>query len=179
VFRHLRDGLPGYDTVFNIDPATPVSFAAASVYPTEPSPSTPAPQPVRRRSRRPACPSSYEDPTPTGTPASRRRRPRAPPDDDDDVDAYDIETVCRKSGVGRTLVYEAINSGELVARKCRRLTRVLRTDYQAWLESWPKIIPAETAATPAPAAPKSEPSKIEPDRALKKLPKNARPGVAQ
>jgi hypothetical protein len=167
--------------IFDIDPATPVSYAAASVYPTEPSPSTPAPQPVRRGSRSPACASSYEDPTPAGTPASRKRRSRAPPDDDDDdVDAYDIETVCRKSGVGRTLVYEAINSGELVARKCRRLTRVLRTDYQAWLESWPKIIPTEAAATPVPAAPSGDGSlRSEGDRRYQKTGKTTERGVAE
>jgi hypothetical protein len=37
----------------------------------------------------------------------------------------------------------------------------------------------ETAATPAPAAPKNETSKIEPDRALKISSKNTKPGIAQ
>ena len=169
--------------ILDIDPAMPVSFAAASVYPTEPSPSTPAPQPVRRRSRPPACPSSYEDPTPAGTPASRRRRPHAPPpDDDDDVDAYDIATVCRKAGVGRTFVYEAINRGELIARKpseTTRLTRILRTDFQAWLESWPKIVPADAAGTPAPALHGNSGSHLaQGHRRSKKIGKTADQGAA-
>jgi hypothetical protein len=157
---------------------SPVSAAAASVYSTEPSPSTPAPQPVRPRSRR----RSDREPTPPASPGSRGRRFHPATVDDDDADAYSIPTVCRKANVGRTAVYEAINRGELIARrpgKQTRLTRVLRTDYQAWLESWPKIIPAETAATPAPAAPNGNGShQKKPDRAPKISPKNAGPGAA-
>lgn len=108
--------------ILDVNPAMPVSFAAASVYPTEPSPSTPYPQLVRRRSRRP----SDEDPTPPASSGSRGRRLHPATDDDDDVDAYDIPTVCRKSGVGRTLVYEAINRGELIARRPGKQTRLTR-----------------------------------------------------
>ena len=68
-----------------------------------------------RRGPDPAC--LVGEPRETLTPAT---------DDDDDVDAYDIPTVCRKSRVGRTLVYEAINRGELIARRPGKQTRLTR-----------------------------------------------------
>ena len=52
-----------------------------------------------------------------------------PPLDDDGLDRLDIPTVCRRSGLGRSYVYEAIRRGELPARKYGRLTRVLIDDY--------------------------------------------------
>jgi hypothetical protein len=133
----------------DFDTETPVSFAAASIYPIAPSPPSPNPQRAARKDvqRRPYP--SNEDATPAGLPASRRRRSRAPPPDDDHhVDAYDIATVCRKAGVGRTFVYEAINRGELIARRPSgqtRLTRILQVDYEAWIASWRRIIPAHVA----------------------------------
>jgi hypothetical protein len=122
-----------------------------------------------------------------GTPASRRRRARAPPpDDDDDLDAFDIATVCRRSGLGRTYVYDAINRGELVARKYGRLTRVLRSDYYVWLNGAPKIAPVgervpssanagSDGHPPAPPLPASDGShRGQPDRAAKESTKNGK-----
>ena len=65
--------------------------------------------------------------------------PARTPNGEDDVDALDIPTVCRRSGLGRSYVYEAIRRGELRARKYGRLTRVLIEDYRRWLDSAPPI----------------------------------------
>ena len=61
------------------------------------------------------------------------------PNFDADLDAYDIPTVCRRSGMGREFVYGAIRRGELVARKFGRATRILRSDYEAWLRAAPTM----------------------------------------
>ena len=66
-------------------------------------------------------------------------------DGDGDLDALDIPTVCRRSGLGRSFVYEAIRRGELKAKKFGRLTRVLRGDFEAWLAAAPMITPANRA----------------------------------
>jgi excisionase family DNA binding protein len=63
------------------------------------------------------------------------------PDGGGDLDALDIPTVCRRSGLGRSYVYEAIRRGELRARKFGRLTRILRCDYEDWLAAAPAIAP--------------------------------------
>lgn len=63
------------------------------------------------------------------------------PTPDSDLDALDIPTVCRRSGLGRSYVYEAIRRGELRARKYGRLTRILRRDYETWLAAAPSIAP--------------------------------------
>ena len=51
--------------------------------------------------------------------------------------AYRIADVCKATGLGRTSVYEAIKSGELVARRWRRCTVVLAEDLQAFLRNLP------------------------------------------
>jgi excisionase family DNA binding protein len=61
------------------------------------------------------------------------------PNGDDDLDTLDIATVCSRTGLGRSYVYEAIRRGELRARKYGRRTLVLRRDYQSWLEAAPPI----------------------------------------
>ena len=43
------------------------------------------------------------------------------------------------TGLGRTSVYEAIKSGELVARKWNRCTIVLAEDVAAFLTKLPKV----------------------------------------
>jgi excisionase family DNA binding protein len=131
----------------------PVSFAAAQIYPHEPSA---APQPAR--------PDEHDTPHAAQGDAIRpsarvrgRRRPRGPPPGDDDLDLFDIPTVCRRSRLGRTFVYEAIRRGELRAFKYGRATRILRKDYEDWLEAAPAIAPTivddhvqEQDATPRP-----------------------------
>jgi excisionase family DNA binding protein len=59
----------------------------------------------------------------------------------DDLDAFDIRTICRRSGTGRSYIYEEIRAGRLIARKFGRLTRVLQRDYEAWLAAAPPIVP--------------------------------------
>jgi excisionase family DNA binding protein len=128
-----------------------VSFAAASIYPQEP---LAAPEPPRQH-RRCALDFASENLGPPITSAARPRRyPHAPPPDDDDaVDALDIPTVCRRSGLGRSYVYEEIRRGALRARKFGRLTRILRQDYEAWLAAAPLIAPSiGDDGTPPPAS---------------------------
>jgi excisionase family DNA binding protein len=51
--------------------------------------------------------------------------------------AYSIVEACEASGVGRTSIYEAINSGKLIARKNGRRTVILCDDLRRWLQSLP------------------------------------------
>jgi excisionase family DNA binding protein len=135
-----------------------VSFAAASIYPLEPSPVVSAPQPARPEGRRAPRPARPQDggPTPPSAAGGGRRCSPGPPRDDDGLDALDIPTVCRRSGLGRSYVYEAIRRGELRARKFGRATRVLRPDYESWLAAAPPVVPtppserAVSGSTPVP-----------------------------
>ena len=96
----------------------------------------------------------------------------------DDLDAYDIPEVCRRSGLGRSYVYEAIRRGELAARKFGRLTRILPADFHAWLNAAPKIAAAEGAVPPAPPPAKNASCKREPNRSSKNSAKNRQPEAA-
>lgn len=51
--------------------------------------------------------------------------------------AHSIDGACEAADVGRTSVYEAIRSGDLVARKLGRRTIILDDDLRAWLASLP------------------------------------------
>ena len=53
--------------------------------------------------------------------------------------AYSVDDVVRVSGLGRSKVYEEINSGCLVARKAGKRTLVLAADLDAWLNGLPKM----------------------------------------
>jgi hypothetical protein len=53
--------------------------------------------------------------------------------------ALSIASVQRETGFGRTFVYTAIKSGNLIARKAGRRTVVLREDLASFLASLPKI----------------------------------------
>ena len=55
--------------------------------------------------------------------------------------AFTISEVCQTARASRTVVYEAIRAGELVARKRGRRTIVLHEDLTAWLKSLPAITP--------------------------------------
>jgi Helix-turn-helix domain len=55
------------------------------------------------------------------------------------VRAYRIPDVCKATGLGRTSVYAAIKSGELVARKWNRCTIVLGDDLATFLNNLPKV----------------------------------------
>jgi hypothetical protein len=52
--------------------------------------------------------------------------------------AYRIPEVCKMTGLGRTSVYAAIKSGELVARHWHRCTIVLADDLAEFLNNLPK-----------------------------------------
>lgn len=53
--------------------------------------------------------------------------------------AYSIEDAVVVSGIGRTALYEAINSGELPARKRGRSTIILADDLADYLRALPRI----------------------------------------
>jgi hypothetical protein len=55
------------------------------------------------------------------------------------VQAYRIADVCKVTGLGRTSVYAAIKSGDLVARKWNRCTIVLSDDLATFLTNLPKV----------------------------------------
>ncbi len=48
-----------------------------------------------------------------------------------------IEESCQAAGIGRTKIYEAIGSGELIAKKAGRRTIILPKHLEAYLESLP------------------------------------------
>ena len=51
--------------------------------------------------------------------------------------AYSIAEASEASRIGRTSIYEAINSRELIARKNGRRTVILADDLRRWLQSLP------------------------------------------
>jgi hypothetical protein len=55
------------------------------------------------------------------------------------VRAYRILDVCKATGLGRTSVYDAIEAGDLVARKWNRCTIVLAEDLALFLANLPKV----------------------------------------
>jgi excisionase family DNA binding protein len=66
------------------------------------------------------------------------------PEHEDDMNtplAYTIEQACTVACAGRTAVYEAIKSGELIARKRGRRTVILSDELRQWLDGLPAIAP--------------------------------------
>ena len=54
-----------------------------------------------------------------------------------------VATVCAEYRLGRTLLYELLNKGELVALKIgKRATRFRRSDVENWISSRPLYKPA-------------------------------------
>jgi excisionase family DNA binding protein len=53
--------------------------------------------------------------------------------------AHSIDEACKRSGIGRTTIYELINSGQLPDRKCSRRTLILAEDLRRCLEALPLI----------------------------------------
>jgi excisionase family DNA binding protein len=53
--------------------------------------------------------------------------------------AYTVGEACAVARAGRTAIYEAIRSGELVARKRGRKTIILADDLRLWIERLPRL----------------------------------------
>jgi len=53
--------------------------------------------------------------------------------------AHSIAEASARSGIGRTAIYELINSGQLPARKRGRRTLILAEDLQQFLASLPSV----------------------------------------
>jgi excisionase family DNA binding protein len=51
--------------------------------------------------------------------------------------AFTVADACMRSGIGRTAIYDMINSGKLIARKRGRRTLILADDLQRCLEFLP------------------------------------------
>jgi hypothetical protein len=83
-------------TPYDRDPAAPVSFAAAPLYPQEPSPAAPA-SPPQRRSRRPTPPDDIEPPR-----MLRRRSPRLTSGSHPAMRQRSMPLGCRQAGAQRS-----------------------------------------------------------------------------
>jgi excisionase family DNA binding protein len=53
--------------------------------------------------------------------------------------AHSIAEACAQSGIGRTAIYELINTGQLPARKRGRRTLILAEDLERCLKSLPPV----------------------------------------
>lgn len=63
--------------------------------------------------------------------------------------ALTVAEACVAARVGKTVLYQAIASGALVARKRGRKTLVLPADLQAWIADLPSIEPKGDVASRA------------------------------
>jgi hypothetical protein len=67
--------------------------------------------------------------------------------------AFSIAELGKLTSLGRQSIYDAINSGRLIARKLGRRTVILRADATRWLASAPPIEPVATPDGAETAAP--------------------------
>ena len=58
--------------------------------------------------------------------------------------AYSIERLSKESDISRSMIYEEITAGRLIARKVGRRTIVRRSDALRWLRSLPSLDPTES-----------------------------------
>ena len=61
--------------------------------------------------------------------------------------AYSISRLAKESDISRSMIYEEIAAGRLIARKIGRRTIVRRADALAWLRSLPELSPTEQEIT--------------------------------
>jgi hypothetical protein len=59
--------------------------------------------------------------------------------------AYDIKGACIASSIGRTSLYKAMGSGELVARKMGKKTVILHDDLHRFVNALPHLAPGAPA----------------------------------
>jgi hypothetical protein len=62
--------------------------------------------------------------------------------------AYSIERLAKESDISRSMIYEEIAAGRLIARKVGRRTIVRRSDALLWLRSLPPLDSNESNGTP-------------------------------
>ena len=62
--------------------------------------------------------------------------------------AHSIAEACSRSGIGRTALYELINTGQLPARKRGRRTLILDEDLVRYVQSLPPLIVKQLGTTP-------------------------------
>ena len=63
--------------------------------------------------------------------------------------AYSIERLAKESDISRSVIYEEIAGGRLIARKIGRRTIVRRSDALRWLRSLPPLDPTANNGGPA------------------------------
>src|SRR5262249_35678848 len=59
--------------------------------------------------------------------------------------AYSIAQACEIANIGRTSIYKAISTRQLIARKNGRRTVILADDLRRWLQSLPARTPQATS----------------------------------
>jgi excisionase family DNA binding protein len=70
--------------------------------------------------------------------------------------AHTLHGASARANVGRTILYKAINDGELRAVKRGKRTLILDEDLRQWVHSWPQLEPAkrdDPINVPKPAQP--------------------------
>jgi excisionase family DNA binding protein len=61
----------------------------------------------------------------------------------DGILACTVNEACRRTGVGRTRIYQAIGSGELRALKCGNRTLIDTDSIRRWIASLPTVTPRQ------------------------------------
>ena len=59
--------------------------------------------------------------------------------------AYSVEAASKATDTGKTTLYDAINEGELQAKKLGRRTLILAKDLDQWLENLPEFKSAKNS----------------------------------